>query len=911
MASFLYNLILFPLVQIIEFVYLLVFGIFHDFSQPEGFAIIGVSVAITLLCLPLYVVAEKWQQVERDTQKKLEPGINRIKSVFKGDEQYMILRTFYRQNGYHPMMALRSSFGLLIQIPFFMAAYQFLSHLETLRGVSFLFIKDLGVPDATFHIGNFPINVLPIAMTLINCISGAIYTKGFKAKDKIQVYGMAALFLVILYQSPAGLVLYWTMNNVFSMVKNIFYKMKKPLLVLFVCACVAVLGIDFYLLFLHSGFFFKRLAVVGVFSLVFFIPLLLKLVKYSLNKPFKDLTEDKKTIFKLFITSTITITLVFGLYIITTVVAASPMEFSYIDNVNSPFYFILSNFERVVGLCLFWPICVYFLFGTKVKTSISLVFSFLAICILVNVFFFSGNYGNINQTFLFDNPAKLRTSNSLNAINLLVLLVCVSVLIFFFLKKKVYFVSGFYTLISFSLVLISFISFGKINKGYKEYTAIKDINGNKNYISPVYHLSKTEKNVLVIDFDRAIGAFIPEILEERPELKEIYSGFIYYPNTASFGTKTLAGSPSIFGGYDYIPQNMMKRDKEPLVDKHNEALKAIPVLFNNNGYRTTVSDLSFANYMWISDVRIFDDYPDINAVNVTRVYSGIWQSEHPDVVGENATSELIKINSFWYSFLRSSPMALREVIYNQERYWNTDKSENELNNLLEQYSAVDYLPELTDFTSEKPTYTVIANDLTHEPMFLQAPDYIPVKEVTDFGPEKYKDESHWHVNMAAFLRFGEFIQYLKDNGVYDNTRIIMVSDHGSDVDTKLFPYIKGEYLKITESVNPILLVKDFNSDFEFKTDYSFMTNADATVLACDGLFDSPVNPFTGNEVTKENANKIKKDGVYGIVLEHWTPDGQNKNTFKSDTWYKTTTNLFDEGSVVEVSEKEALEAAKW
>lgn len=911
MASFLYNLILFPLVQIIEFVYLLVFGVFHDFSQPEGFAIIGVSVAITLLCLPLYVVAEKWQQVERDTQKKLEPGINRIKAVFKGDEQYMILRTFYRQNGYHPMMALRSSFGLLIQIPFFMAAYQFLSHLETLRGVSFLFIKDLGVPDATFHIGNFPINVLPIAMTLINCISGAIYTKGFKAKDKIQVYGMAALFLVILYQSPAGLVLYWTMNNVFSMVKNIFYKMKKPLLVLYICACVLVLGIDYYLLFEHSGFLFKRLAVIGVLSFVFLIPLFIKLIKFFLDKPFKYLTEDSKTAFNIFISSSISITLVFGLYIITSVVTASPMEFSYIDNINSPFVYIISNFERALGLCLFWPVCVYFLFGPKVKTSISLIFSFLAICILINVFCFPGDYGNINQTFLFDNSARLRNGNLLNVFNIFVLLACVLILVLIFYKKRPRIVYGAYGFISVALFLISFISFGKINKEYKEYSAIRSINGEKKSISPIYHLSKTEKNIILIDFDRAIGALVPEIMEERPELKDIYSGFVYYPNTASFGTQTLAGSPSIFGGYDYIPQNMMKRDQEALVNKHNEALKAIPVLFSENGYKTTVSDLSFANYMWISDVRIFDDCPDINAVNITRVYSDIWQREHPDVVGENATSQLIKINSFWYSFLRSSPMALREVIYNQERYWNTDKSENELNNFIEQYSAVDYLPELTDFTSEKPTYTVIANDVTHEPMFLQAPNYIPVKEVTDFGPEKYKDESHWHVNMSAFLRFGELIQYLKDNGVYDNTRIVMVSDHGSNIGSKNLPYVNGEYLKSTESINPILLFKDFNCNFEFKTDNSFMTNADAPVLACQDLFESPENPFTGNKISKESADKIKENGIYGVMLEHWTPDGQNKNTFKSDTWYKTTTNLFDEGSVVEVSEKEALEAAKW
>ena len=272
MLEFLYNIVIYPLIQIIEVVYLVVWKLFKN----SGYAVLGVSVAVTFLCLPLYIVAESWQQKERDIQKKLKPGIDRIKAVFKGDEQYMILSTFYKQNHYHPMMALRSSFGLLIQIPFFMAAYTYLSNLEELRGFSFWFIRDLGAPDAMFKIGNFNINVLPIAMTLINCIAGAIYTKGFGLKDKIQIYGMALVFLVLLYNSPAGLVLYWTMNNIFSLIKNIFYKLKHPGKVLYICLCVCVLAMDYYLLFMHHGFLHRRLMLIFAVSLILISPLLIK-----------------------------------------------------------------------------------------------------------------------------------------------------------------------------------------------------------------------------------------------------------------------------------------------------------------------------------------------------------------------------------------------------------------------------------------------------------------------------------------------------------------------------------------------------------------------------------------------------------------------------------------------------------
>ena len=64
-------------------------------------------------------------------------------------------------------------------------------------------------------------------MTLINIVSIVIYTRGAPLKEKLQLGAMALIFLVLLYDSPSGLVIYWTMNNVFSLVKNILYGFKR------------------------------------------------------------------------------------------------------------------------------------------------------------------------------------------------------------------------------------------------------------------------------------------------------------------------------------------------------------------------------------------------------------------------------------------------------------------------------------------------------------------------------------------------------------------------------------------------------------------------------------------------------------------------------------------------------------
>jgi YidC/Oxa1 family membrane protein insertase len=255
MTQYLYNIIIFPLVQIFELSFLFIYRIFKN----PGLALCGVSFAVTLLTLPLYFKAEYWQSLERGIQKKLKPKIDTIRAVFKGDERYMILSAFYRQNHWHPVYALRSSFGLLIQIPFFIAAYIYISNLGILNGCPFFIIKDLGATDALFSTDGLIINVLPVLMTVINVIAALVYTKGFPVKEKIQLLGTALVFLLLLYNSPAGLVLYWTANNVFSLAKNIIQKCGISFKGLFIVIVVFIALFDIYILFFHGGYILKRL----------------------------------------------------------------------------------------------------------------------------------------------------------------------------------------------------------------------------------------------------------------------------------------------------------------------------------------------------------------------------------------------------------------------------------------------------------------------------------------------------------------------------------------------------------------------------------------------------------------------------------------------------------------------------
>lgn len=229
------SLLLQPLQLLFEVVYV---NANRVIGNP-GLSIIVLSLVMNFLVLPLYMRADALQEEERDMEARLHRGVTHIKKTFRGDEKMMILQTYYRQNHYKPTYVLRSAVSLFLEIPFFIAAYRFLSGLELIKGVSFGPIADLGAADGLIAIAGVHINLLPIIMTAVNLVSCIIFTKGATPKTKIQLYVMAVFFLFFLYTSPAGLVFYWTLNNIFSLIKTIFYKLKHPGRVLKILAAVA------------------------------------------------------------------------------------------------------------------------------------------------------------------------------------------------------------------------------------------------------------------------------------------------------------------------------------------------------------------------------------------------------------------------------------------------------------------------------------------------------------------------------------------------------------------------------------------------------------------------------------------------------------------------------------------------
>ncbi len=209
--SLFFNFLLAPLV----FVYSMTFNVCKSIFG-YGYGLLALSLLITLLVLPLRRIVKRSQDREKTIQSILAPQIRKIKMESTGDERYRRIRDLYARYSYHPVFAIRAVFGLLLQVPFFIAAYRMIGECGELDGVPFGPIFDLGKPDALIF---GELNVLPILMTLFNVL--AVFLMDGTSREKIQAYFLAVFFLLILYGAPSAMLLYWTGNNFLSLLSTV------------------------------------------------------------------------------------------------------------------------------------------------------------------------------------------------------------------------------------------------------------------------------------------------------------------------------------------------------------------------------------------------------------------------------------------------------------------------------------------------------------------------------------------------------------------------------------------------------------------------------------------------------------------------------------------------------------------
>lgn len=189
-----------------------------------GWAIVTITVVIKVVFWPLTQASTR----SAKRMQALQPKIKELQAKYKDDpaKQQRKMMEFWKENKINPMSGCLPT---LIQMPVFFGFFFMIRTAIELRGAPFLWVADLSEPDTLFFIPglNFPFNLLPLIMggTMLWQAHLTPPSAGMDpSQAKIMRY-MPLMFMVFLYNYSAGLTLYWTVQNLLSIVQTKLIRM--------------------------------------------------------------------------------------------------------------------------------------------------------------------------------------------------------------------------------------------------------------------------------------------------------------------------------------------------------------------------------------------------------------------------------------------------------------------------------------------------------------------------------------------------------------------------------------------------------------------------------------------------------------------------------------------------------------
>ena len=181
----------------------------HGYIGNWGWSIVVLTLIIRLILFPLSYKG----MLSMNKLKDLAPKIKELQEKYKDDKQklQMHMMDLYKKNGANPM---GGCLPILLQIPVFFAIYRVLLNAIELKGAEWaLWIHDLSLKD--------PYYILPITMGILMFLQQKITPTTFTdpMQEKMMKF-LPLIFTVFFVMFPAGLTLYWTVNNFCSIIQQ-------------------------------------------------------------------------------------------------------------------------------------------------------------------------------------------------------------------------------------------------------------------------------------------------------------------------------------------------------------------------------------------------------------------------------------------------------------------------------------------------------------------------------------------------------------------------------------------------------------------------------------------------------------------------------------------------------------------
>jgi membrane protein insertase Oxa1/YidC/SpoIIIJ len=911
-VNLLYLIFIAPIEALLAFL----FSIYTGTTRNYGISLILMSLSVTLLTAPLYYLAERWKREEEEAKRRMAKEVASVKKHYEGQKRFYLTRNIHRLHHYSPLMSVRASFGLFVQIPFFFAAYRFLSHFGGYAGVSFGFIGNLAKPDGVLG----GLNVLPFVMTAINIVSTIAYTHSFNLKKNASLLAMSLLFLIILYDSPAALLVYWTMNNVFSLIKNLFFPAKKiseadeaesetptvfsslrelyggslALPVAIASFALLVAAQNYWLIRFERSYKYC-IALTGLAAAALSLRALARLFLRASTGPGRP-----RVIVSLFLSWTPALVSLYFLFF-------ERRQNAYISNPNIKMLTTLlldaCAAIAVAELPMYWGGAA----GTKKQSPAMGRFGLSAPYLLGIVYLCASLFFLWPLSLYFSAPGDIGMSAPalvaanappflLTILVALVLGLCIArkrsaspetavvaaiiaMLSFTVLSAKRYGVLDDFALerafmldqVSIGLVFLDasivtasailaryitsrrrslhipaiaclcLISIGQISAAAITSSpppAPKNAAAETGELPPdsaaMHRFSRTERNVVFLIADMYNGNYLGRVLSDEPQYRAALDGFVWFPQTLSVSSHTATSLPAIYGGRQFWPDAMNQRQGSGM-EKLRTAASDFYGALKGHGLRLGIVDPTYINPA---------DYGA--ETTESEAYVQYWLARHPEYRSKVSTGGAKNALLSMLSLFRGAPFLLKARLYDDGAWIVFHKSyqfDYMTSKTIKTYGYLDSLPEVSSVADGEGTALFIHTQFTHEPYGVKEDGSIIRGDFPDPVTKSFIDRKSAYYTARRFTAFlVRWVEWMKEAGVYDNTTIIVISDHGNNTDDHGFPLPPAFDNPIDRAnlsrANALLLVKRAASRGELVEDQRLMSNADSVAILFSDLGDT-------------------------------------------------------------------------
>jgi YidC/Oxa1 family membrane protein insertase len=206
-------------------------NLFYSWIPNYGIAIILLTLLVRFITLPLSI-----NQTRQAAKLALhQPEIKKIQDKHKGDrtKTQQEIMAYYQKQGINPMAPLLGCFPMLLQMPVFISLFNVLGRALELHEMPFFgWISDLSHPDVIYSAFKIPF-LFPVGLTILPFFMAG--TMWFQMKmtikdpnQKAMIWLMPIMMFVFSCSFPSGLVIYWTVSNVFTILQTKVFGTVKP-----------------------------------------------------------------------------------------------------------------------------------------------------------------------------------------------------------------------------------------------------------------------------------------------------------------------------------------------------------------------------------------------------------------------------------------------------------------------------------------------------------------------------------------------------------------------------------------------------------------------------------------------------------------------------------------------------------